>query len=357
MIVFLFAVAVYAQLPDNYVRGPEEIVSVGTMRFFVFSSFFSSRFSSSSGELQKCPLADGFDLPIGAPDARGRRTLAAAARSYRDANPFLSRTSRGLHLGEDWNGRGGGNTDLGDAVFAAAAGVVVAAVDIDERAGVFRDKAWGKIVRIVHKYRDSQGNERFVESLYAHLQRFDVSEGQIVQRGDQIGTIGTADGSYLAHLHFELRRSINIRYRSGYTQSANEAREMGYLNPTEWIAEHVNLSTDAPRERSSALPVERPPSVVEPRSHQPSRGQSPREQWFGLQRDGAGSLDQACQKRQYHGVQSVTVEMDGIRIELFRDRETPQQLALRLSACLDYPQDKYERLAALLQEAARREFR
>ena len=52
--------------------------------------------------------ADGFDFPVGKPDAEGYYRL----RGYR-ANG---------HLGEDWNGKRGGNTDLGDPVYAIANG-------------------------------------------------------------------------------------------------------------------------------------------------------------------------------------------------------------------------------------------
>lgn len=60
------------------------------------------------------PLSDGFDLPVGPPDAVG----------YYDAQPIGG--DRG-HLGSDWNGNGGGDSDLGDPIYAAAGGVVSAA--------------------------------------------------------------------------------------------------------------------------------------------------------------------------------------------------------------------------------------
>src|SRR5262249_29328488 len=87
------------------------------------------------------PACDGFDFRVGPPDAVG----------YHDDQPF----GQHEHLGNDWNGNGGGDTDLGDPVHAAAAGVVIEATDIGGD--------WGNVVRVAHGCG--------VESLYAHLDR------------------------------------------------------------------------------------------------------------------------------------------------------------------------------------------
>ena len=55
-------------------------------------------------------FTNGFDFPVGKPDAT----------AYYNAQGF---TENG-HLGEDWNGIGGGNTDLGDPIYAVANGYV-----------------------------------------------------------------------------------------------------------------------------------------------------------------------------------------------------------------------------------------
>ena len=59
---------------------------------------------------QATSACSGFDFPVGPPDASG----------YYDAQPFGIND----HLGSDWNGDGGGDTDLGDPVHAIAAGVI-----------------------------------------------------------------------------------------------------------------------------------------------------------------------------------------------------------------------------------------
>lgn len=152
------------------------------------------------------PACDGFDFPVGPPDAVG----------YYDAQPF----GRNDHLGNDWNGNGGGDSDLGDPVYAVAAGIVLEAID---HAG-----GWGNVVRIAH----ACGESGWVESLYAHLDGIEVTPGATVTRGQRIGTIGTAHGQYLAHLHFELRDRL-LPLGGGYS-----AERTGYLDPTAYIRTH-----------------------------------------------------------------------------------------------------------------------
>ncbi len=153
------------------------------------------------------PPADGFDFPVG-PDG------------YYDAQPF----GRNLHLGEDWNGVGGGNTDLGDPVHVVAHGVVTLAEDVGG--------GWGNVVRVVHRY-EEDGAWHEVESLYGHLDRVDVVTGQELHRGEVLGTIGTAHGVYIAHLHLELRSQVGLPLGPGY-----RADTSGYLAPTPFLREH-----------------------------------------------------------------------------------------------------------------------
>jgi murein DD-endopeptidase MepM/ murein hydrolase activator NlpD len=156
-------------------------------------------------------LADGFDFPVGAPDGVG----------YYDAQPFGGDSA---HLGNDWNGVRGGDSDLGDPVLAVAAGRVVDATD--------HEGGWGNVVRIAHRVREDDGSERVVESLYAHLERVDVQLGQLVDRGEPIGTIGTADGVYRAHLHLEIRAYVGRPLGRGYGPPDAQ------VDPTAFIRAH-----------------------------------------------------------------------------------------------------------------------
>ena len=68
----------------------------------------------------------------------------------------------------------------------------------------------GKIVRVIHQL----PNGEMVESFYAHCETMLVEEGDWVELGDQIATLGDADGAYIAHLHFEIRTDTCLLYTS-----------------------------------------------------------------------------------------------------------------------------------------------
>lgn len=61
---------------------------------------------------------------------------------------------------------------------------------------------YGNYVMIYHGTKDD-GNE--YATLYAHMKRYIVSEGQQVKKGDVIGYVGTTGASTGSHLHFEVR--------------------------------------------------------------------------------------------------------------------------------------------------------
>ena len=179
---------------------------------------FGSATDAPAAAFASVPLADGFDFPVGKPDAVG----------YHKARGF---TPNG-HLGEDWDGDGGGNTDLGDPIYSIGNGVVVWARDM--RAG------WGNVVIVRHTFREPMAGGALVtfDSLYGHLDTILVAEGQVVMRGQQIATMGTAHGLYDAHLHFELHRNIAIgMYRSAFPRDFSN-----YYDPTQFLNGHRKLN-------------------------------------------------------------------------------------------------------------------
>ena len=150
-------------------------------------------------------ISDGFDFPVGPPDARG----------YYNAQKFGAND----HLGDDWNGTGGGNTDLGDPIYCVGHRYVKSAVD--------HGGGWGNVIRIVHYIKEK---DQFIESLYAHCDAITVSNGDWVKRGEQIGTIGNAAGVYWAHLHLEIRTNIEMGLGGGYSEETD-----GFVDPTSFI--------------------------------------------------------------------------------------------------------------------------
>jgi lipopolysaccharide export system protein LptA len=161
------------------------------------------------------PLADGFDFPVGAPDGDG----------YYISRPAALENGRG-HVGDDWNGRGGGETDLGDPVYSIAHGRVILARDVSV--------GWGNVIIVRHAYKDHDGETKQVESLYGHLGQIDVAVGDTVRRGQKIGTIGNNRGMYLAHIHVELRKRLGI----GLLRSKFPRDETSYHQPSEFIKAH-----------------------------------------------------------------------------------------------------------------------
>ncbi|HET7143510.1 MAG TPA: M23 family metallopeptidase [Anaerolineales bacterium] len=84
--------------------------------------------------------------------------------------------------------------NLGEAVYAADAGVIVYAG--------WNDYGYGNMIMIDHGYG--------FQSLYAHLSALNVVCGQSVGQGQEIGAVGSTGRSSGAHLHFELMAGAKV---------------------------------------------------------------------------------------------------------------------------------------------------
>lgn len=182
----------------------------------------------SALDLASLPTAARFDFPIGSENG---------AFAY-NAQPF----TQNRHLGDDLNGIGGENSDLGDPVFAVADGRVIYAQE--------GGPGWGNIVIVLHAY-DERGARRYVQSYYAHLQSFSVAVLDEVHRGQQIATVGNANGKYFAHLHFEMREFVTPFVGPGYRDDTR-----GWLNPSDFIQQHRGAPDDDVGRSESAEKVE-----------------------------------------------------------------------------------------------------
>lgn len=173
----------------------------------------------SPTEVAALPLAVTFQTPMG-----GER----GALVY-NAQPF--QVTR--HLGDDLNGVGGWNSDLGDPVYAAGNGRVV-------YSGV-PGPGWGNMIIVVHRVAESGAEHgwRVYQTVYAHLKERKAQEGELVKRGQLLGTVGTAEGRYLAHLHFEVRRSNSVYPGLGYADAP-----LDRVSPEAFIREHQRMPAD-----------------------------------------------------------------------------------------------------------------
>jgi len=167
-------------------------------------------------ELASIPIATRFDFPLGSENG---------AMAYN-----AQRFTENHHLGDDLNGIGGENSDLGDPIYAIADGRVLLARD--------GGPGWGNVVIVLHAYMEN-GERKYVQSYYGHVESMLVHVGENVRRGQQIATVGTANGSYFAHLHFEMREFVTPFIGPGYREDTH-----GWLDPTGFIEAHRGAPLD-----------------------------------------------------------------------------------------------------------------
>ena len=197
------------------------------------------------------PISDGFDFPVG---PRGENVDVFKTHKVDTVlvDPGYFKSFGVWHTGEDWNGRGGGDTDLGDSIYAISAGRVVEFGDYPP--------SWGNLVLLEHALPD--GSRAW--SQYAHLDRILVNQvGQKVTRGQQIGTMGKGaktekypQGRWIAHLHFEIRK--NKLAIDNWTPMVRDRDAVlaNYYSPTQYINTHRPgmLKEPAPSPQPGAAP-------------------------------------------------------------------------------------------------------
>lgn len=166
------------------------------------------------------PVSNGFDYPVG--KQRGV-TQAMDGDGWYIAQGF----GENNHLGEDWNKESGGNSDCGLPVYAASKGTIVFAGEAGP--------GWGKVVIIRHRLPDGT----LIETLYGHLSSIARTAG-VVERREEVGKIGDADGAYPCHLHFELRLQDCPSW--GATGPGYSDARTGWTDPSAFIDARRNLA-------------------------------------------------------------------------------------------------------------------
>ena len=95
-----------------------------------------------------------------------------------------------------------------------------------------------------------------LHSMYAHLHSIGVALGDLVSRGAKIATVGTANGYYPAHLHFEMRESDGVDIGAGYSMLP-----LNRLDPTATVAAYQNGAPDFLPPAPLALAMKSDPSA------------------------------------------------------------------------------------------------
>jgi murein DD-endopeptidase MepM/ murein hydrolase activator NlpD len=100
---------------------------------------------------------------------------------------------------------------------------------------------WGNMLILAHRVTDTSApcGYRLFETVYAHMQAILVDYGAEVERGQLIGKVGTANGKYFAHLHFEVRESRSIYPGAGYADAP-----LDRVSPDAFIAMHRGAAED-----------------------------------------------------------------------------------------------------------------
>ncbi len=177
---------------------------------------FDHRFNFfSPWEKAAIPRTESFQAAMGSETG----AFTYNAQPFDTANPARG----GNHSGDDINGIGGENSDLGDPVYAAANGLVVYLGE--------PTPGWGSCIVLAHRTPDG----KIVQSMYAHLLSSTVYYMQQVPRGYKIGEVGNAGKRYLAHLHLEMREADGVSpFLNGYPSLYQHDR----LNPSATIANY-----------------------------------------------------------------------------------------------------------------------
>lgn len=142
-------------------------------------------------------LADGFDAPVGIASERQGSQIwpghwldaTGYAARYRIGTPYEAyHTGADLNLNDPY-----WDADAHSPVYAAAHGVVTYAG---------RLPGWGNVIVVRHDPLISNG--QVVYGRYAHVEDIRVQVGQRVVRGEQISSVGNAEGIYPYHLHWDI---------------------------------------------------------------------------------------------------------------------------------------------------------
>jgi len=139
--------------------------------------------------------------------------------NWYNAQGYGKKTDYGYHEGDDFNLVSGGDSDLGQPLYAIADGTVTSVHNHITK------PTFGTHIHIQH-----DGKWGTVYSHYAHLQSTSVKVGDRVTEGQEIGKLGKS-GTDSAHLHFSIKNQPTGV--DGIAKTLEDLKK--WENPTEFI--------------------------------------------------------------------------------------------------------------------------
>lgn len=195
-----------------------------TGRELAFSAFRWRRVvSQRQAELEKKVV--GFDAPVGTEQQRRSATLWPSgyriplgfARYYTIVGPAY-------HTGVDFSYPPNARAPI----YAAADGIVITSRRLPG--------SWGHVINIRH---DPLPDGHVVYTRYAHVENHLVSEGQRVERGEQIANIGNGFGRFAYHLHYDMVITDILETNPGHWPATDYNSLMkNYVDPKQFTAEN-----------------------------------------------------------------------------------------------------------------------
>lgn len=179
-----------------------------------------------------------YQAPVGTAEERASGAIWPGA--WLDATGFATRYRIGqpneaYHTGADLNlNKPHWDADRLAPVVAIADGVVTT---------VQRYAVWGWIIVIHH----TPSGGPFVYARYAHIAKPLVSEGQRVTQGQQIASVGNADGAQAYHLHFDISPTDILRWRPNHWPKLDlAALREHYVDPKAFLQGDVVIDPVKP---------------------------------------------------------------------------------------------------------------
>lgn len=148
--------------------------------------------------------------------------------NWYNAQAYGAKTTYGYHEGDDFNLKTGGDTDLGQPLYAITNGTVTSVHTHTTK------PTYGNHIHIQH-----DGPWGTVYSHYAHCQSVSVLVGDSVREGQEVGRLGKS-GTDAAHLHFAIKNQPTGI--DGIAKTLDDLKK--WENPTEFIKKWSNTMPD-----------------------------------------------------------------------------------------------------------------